>query len=144
MSDTHDLNRFVAAQADIYPAALVEIRRGAKRSHWMWFIFPQVAGLGHSAMAQHYAIRSLEEARDYLAHPVLGVRLRECVAALQDLTGVTAQAVFGDVDAMKLRSSLTLFGEAGAGPLFVAALERWFAGEKDEATMHLLAQVKLS
>jgi uncharacterized protein (DUF1810 family) len=139
---THDLERFVAAQTDIYPIALAEIRRGAKRSHWMWFIFPQLAGLGRSEMAQHYAIRSLEEARVYLAHPVLGNRLRECVEALQDLPGSSAQAIFGEVDALKLRSSLTLFIEAGAVPLFVAALQRWFAGEKDDLTLAMLAQSK--
>ena len=140
MSDPFDLDRFVAAQAGSYQTALSEIRRGAKRSHWMWYVFPQVAGLGRSDMARQFAIRSLDEARAYLAHPLLGVRLRESVAALQDLTGVTAAAVFGEVDAMKLRSSLTLFAEAGAGPLFTAALERWFDGEKDQATLSWLGR----
>ncbi|MXP45333.1 DUF1810 domain-containing protein [Allopontixanthobacter sediminis] len=138
MSDPHNLGRFLEAQAGRYETAVNEVRRGMKRSHWMWFIFPQLAGLGRSATAQHYAIRSLNEARSYLSHPVLGTRLRECVALLQDLDGLTAQTVFGEVDALKLRSSLTLFIEAGAGPLFVAALERWFAGEKDTATLALL------
>ena len=135
MTDPFDLERFVAAQADTFDAALAEIRRGTKRSHWMWFIFPQIAGLGTSAMAQRYAIGSLDEARAYLDHPVLGTRLRDCVAALQDLPRTNAQAVFGPVDAMKLRSSLTLFIEAGAGPLFGAALGRWFEGEPDELTL---------
>jgi uncharacterized protein (DUF1810 family) len=138
MSDPYDLDRFVAAQAGSYQTVLGEIRRGAKRNHWMWYIFPQVAGLGRSDMAQRFAIRSIDEARAYLAHPVLGARLRECVAVLQDLTGMTAMAVFGDIDAMKLRSSLTLFAEAGAGPLFTAALDRWFDGEADVATLQLL------
>lgn len=135
MSAEFDLDRFVTAQADTYEAALAEIRRGAKRGHWMWYIFPQIAGLGSSDMARHYAIASLDEARAYLAHPLLGSRLRECVGALQDLTGTTATAVFGGIDAAKLRSSLTLFAEAGGGPLFAAALDRWFDGEADPATL---------
>jgi len=140
MTDPFDLDRFVAAQAGSYDTALAEIQRGAKRSHWMWYIFPQIAGLGRSDMAQRYAIRSLDEARAYLAHPILGVRLRQCVAALQDLIGLTAGVVFGDIDATKLRSSLTLFIEAGAGPLFTAALDRWFEGAKDEATLDRLGR----
>lgn len=140
MTDPFNLTRFVDAQADSFGTALGEIRRGAKRSHWMWFIFPQIAGLGTSAMARRYALVSLDEARAYLDHPVLGARLFECVAALQDLTGTTAEAVFGGIDAIKLHSSLTLFIETGAGPLFTAALERWFEGRKDEATLRLLAR----
>ena len=136
-----DLDRFVAAQAATYDTALAEIRRGAKRSHWMWYIFPQFAGLGTSDMARLYAIGSLDEARAYLAHPLLGARLRDCVGALQDLTGTSAITVFGAVDAMKLRSSLTLFVEAGGGPLFAAAIDRWFDGAADGAT---LAKVKSS
>lgn len=134
------LERFVEAQAPVYATALGEIRRGAKRTHWMWFIFPQLAGLGRSETARFFGIRSLDEARAYLAHPVLGARLRECVGALQDLTDAStnADAVFGEVDAMKLRSSLTLFVEAGAGPLFTAALDRWFGGEPDPETLPLL------
>jgi len=135
MATIFDLERFVTAQVDTYEAALGEIRRGAKRSHWMWFIFPQIAGLGHSDMAQRFAIASLAEADAYLAHPLLGLRLRECVGALQDLTGTTAEAVFGPVDTMKLRSSLTLFAEAGGGVLFTAALDRWFGGEVDSQTI---------
>ena len=135
MTDPFDLSRFLAAQAGSYATALAEIRAGAKRSHWMWYVFPQIAGLGHSAMAQRYAIASLDEARAYLAHPVLGARLRECVAALDDLDGVSAEAVFGPVDAMKLRSSLTLFEAAGAP--FGPTIERWF-GTRDERTLALL------
>lgn len=135
MTDPYDLDRFVAAQAGSYQTALGEIRRGAKRSHWMWYIFPQIAGLGRSDMARRYAIRSLDEAEAYLAHPVLGARLRACVGALQDLTGGSANAIFGAIDATKLRSSLTLFNEAGGGALFAAALERWFGGEPDQATL---------
>ena len=140
MTDRFDLDRFVSAQTDIYEVALAEIRRGAKRSHWMWFVFPQIDGLGRSAMAQRYAIRSIDEARAFLAHPILGGRLRACVAALQDLTGTTADAIFGQLDAMKLRSSLTLFAAAARGErLFEAALDRWFGGQPDEATLERLA-----
>lgn len=137
MSDPYDLDRFVSAQAPSYDTALTEIRRGAKRSHWMWYIFPQIAGLGRSDMPQRFAIQSIEEARAYLAHPVLGARLRECVSALQDLTNGTAMEVFGEVDAMKLRSSLTLFREADGGGLFAGALERWWHGHPDSATLCL-------
>jgi uncharacterized protein (DUF1810 family) len=137
MSDPHDLARFVDAQQSVYATALGEIKRGQKRSHWMWFIFPQIAGLGRSPTAQHFAIRSIEEARAYLAHPVLGARLRECVAALQDLPPTQAETVFGDIDAIKLRSSLTLFAEVSGERMFSAAIERWF-GSPDEATLALL------
>lgn len=133
-ADFH-LDRFVTAQATTYDTALAEIRRGAKRGHWMWYVFPQIAGLGTSDMARRYAIGSLDETRAYLAHPLLGLRLRDCVGALQDLTGTSAIAVFGEVDAMKLRSCLTLFAEAGGGPLFGAALDRWFDGAADAATL---------
>lgn len=136
--DPYELSRFVDAQESNYETALAEIRRGAKRSHWMWFIFPQIAGLGVSAMAQRYAIKSLDEARAYLAHPALGSRLIACVGALQDLCDTTAEEVFGEIDAVKLRSSLTLFDKAGGGPLFDAALERWCPGA-DPATLNILA-----
>jgi len=138
--DPFDLGRFVAAQEEIYETALAEIRRGWKRTHWMWFIFPQLRGLGHSAMAHVYGMRSLDEARAYLDHPLLGSRYRECVGALQDLVDTNAEKVFGDTDAMKLRSSLTLFGEAADLPLIRAALERWFRGKPDEATLRMLAR----
>lgn len=138
MTDPHDLERFVEAQADTYATALAEITRGRKASHWMWFIFPQLRGLGTSGMAHTFGIASLDEARSYLSHPLLGRRLRECVTALQDLPQADAQEVFGSVDAMKLRSSLTLFLRAGGGPLFEAALQRWFSGRADEATDDLL------
>ena len=137
LNDPHDLARFLAAQADTYETALSELTRGRKRSHWMWFIFPQLRGLGHSAMAERYGIGSLDEARAYLAHALLGPRLRACVAALQDHVGVTAVDVFGEVDAIKLRSSLTLFAEAGGEPLFRAALTRW-CSDPDPATLRLL------
>jgi uncharacterized protein (DUF1810 family) len=134
-NDPFDLARFVSAQEGSYATALEEIRQGAKRSHWMWYVFPQLAGLGHSATARHYAIRSLDEARAYLAHPLLGPRLRACVDALDRLEGTSAERVFGAVDAMKLRSSLTLFEAAGAP--FGPTIERWF-GERDRRTLELL------
>lgn len=129
------LERFVAAQEQVYPRALAEIQRGAKRSHWMWFIFPQLAGLGRSAMAQRYALAGTDEARAYLAHPLLGARYLECVGALQDLDDSDPVAVFGEVDAVKLRSSLTLFEAAKPSSLMAAALDRWFEGKRDERTM---------
>lgn len=132
------LERFLDAQALTYADALAEIRKGAKRSHWMWFVFPQLAGLGRSATAQHFAVRSTDEARAYLDHPVLGSRYRECVTALQDLPGSDPIAVFGPVDAMKLCSSLTLFEAVQPAPLFAVALDRWFGGGRDARTLELL------
>lgn len=138
MSEARGLERFVTAQDQVYLRALDEIRRGAKRSHWMWFIFPQLAGLGRSAMAQRYAIADLGEAKAYLAHPVLGGRYLECVEALQDLEESDPVAVFGAVDAVKLRSSLTLFEVVESRVLFSAALTRWFGGVRDQRTRALL------
>lgn len=137
--DPFDLHRFVEAQDGVFERALAEIARGRKTSHWMWFVFPQLRGLGSSAMSQRYAIGSLAEARAYVAHPQLWPRYRECVSALQDLVGTTAEAVFGDVDAAKLRSSLTLFAATAPGDqLIAAALDRWFGGKLDEKTLVLL------
>ncbi|MFD1951760.1 DUF1810 domain-containing protein [Sphingomonas arantia] len=131
------LERFVDAQADVYDRALREIRAGDKTTHWMWFVFPQIDGLGRSATARAYAIASIAEARAYLAHPVLGARLRECVEAISD---GSPDAMFGSVDAMKLRSSLTLFAEAGgADEPFAPALARLF-GSADEATLRLIGR----
>lgn len=132
------LERFVAAQEGVYAQALAEIRAGAKRSHWMWFIFPQLAGLGRSDTARFYAIGSLDEARAYLRHPLLGARYLECVSELQDLELADPVAVFGEVDALKLRSSLTLFEAARPLALFEAALARWFDGVADPETLRLL------
>jgi len=138
-SDPHHLQRFLDAQETAYADALAELSAGRKTSHWMWFIFPQLAGLGRSATAQYYGIASLDEARAYLAHPLLGVRLRSCIEALQALPpGPSAAGVMGEVDAMKLRSSLTLFEAAGSDDLYGAALDRWFGGERDDATLALL------
>ena len=135
-----DLSRFVAAQQDVYARALAEIRRGRKTGHWMWFVFPQVAGLGQSAMSRRYAIDSLDEARAYLAHPVLGRRLRECTDALLALgADASAEGVFGSIDARKLRSSMTLFQRAASDEArFRQVLERFFGGEADDLTEELL------
>jgi uncharacterized protein (DUF1810 family) len=136
IDDRYRLTRFVEAQRGVYDDAVAELRRGRKVSHWMWFVFPQVAGLGRSAMAQHYAISSLDEARAYLAHPVLGPRLRECAEAVAGSDAVSAEQIFGGIDAMKLRSSMTLFELAAPDePVFGAVLERYFGGARDEATL---------
>lgn len=134
---TADLERFVAAQDrdGTYARALAELRAGRKRSHWMWFVFPQLAGLGRSPTAQRYAIGDLAEARAYLAHPVLGARLREAAQTLAELPGHDAEAVLGPVDALKLRSSMTLFALADPDePVFPAVLDRYFGGQRDAAT----------
>ena len=141
--DPYGLERFVEAQdrGGVYEAAVSELRAGSKRGHWMWFVFPQIVGLGRSPTAQHFAISVLEEARAYLAHPVLGARLRECAQALTELTGArSVVAIFGPVDALKLRSSMTLFAHADPSePLFQRVLNRYFDGEPDPATERLLA-----
>lgn len=137
MTQVHDVERFVAAQAGIYPTALAELLAGEKRSHWMWFIFPQISGLGHSAMARAYAIGSLDEARAYLSHKVLGPRYRECVRALLIHRGRAAEAIMGGIDAIKLRSSLTLFAAAGGGDRVNEALSAFFDAP-DAATLERL------
>ena len=137
MNDQFDLTRFVSAQdgGGTYAHALAELRQGRKTSHWMWFVFPQVAGLGMSEMSRRYAIGSLEEARAYLADPVLGARLRECARLVADTPGKTAEQIFGGIDAVKLRSSMTLFHRADPSePAFKAVLDRYFSGELDPAT----------
>jgi uncharacterized protein (DUF1810 family) len=135
--DPYNLQRFVAAQdaGGTYDRAIAELRGGRKTSHWMWFVFPQIAGLGYSPTSRTYAITSLEEARAYLAHPVLGARLIECASILAELPGRTAEQVFGDVDAMKLHSSATLFMHAAPGePVFRQVLDQYFGGIPDSAT----------
>ena len=144
MSDDHpdpfDLQRFVEAQQGVYPQALAELRAGRKESHWIWFVFPQIAGLGSSAINRRYAIGSLEEAVAYLEHPVLGPRLRECVDAVNALQGRSARLLFGPDD-VKFRSSLTLFHRAAPEEhRFADALARYFAGEQDGRTLELLAE----
>jgi len=135
--DPYDLQRFVAAQdaGATYDHALAELRAGRKTSHWMWFIFPQIAGLGYSPASRTYAITSLEEARAYLAHPVLGARLTECARILTRVPGRTAEQIFGEVDALKLRSCVTLFMRAAPGdPVFRQVLDQYFDGIPDSAT----------
>jgi uncharacterized protein (DUF1810 family) len=137
VDDPYDLTRFVDAQdrGGTYEQALAELRAGSKRSHWMWFVFPQVAGLGRSSTAQHFAVSGLAEARAYLAHPVLGPRLVEATRALTGLPGSDPERVLGPVDAQKLRSSMTLFAVADPGqPVFGEVLDQYFAGQRDEAT----------
>jgi uncharacterized protein (DUF1810 family) len=139
------LGRFRSAQQQggIYERALAELKAGAKRSHWMWFVFPQLAGLGHSEMSRTYAISSLEEARAYLADPVLGGRLRDCAAALLAHDGAGAEQILGAIDALKLRSSMTLFARADpAEPLFARVLDRYFGGAGDPATDALLGRTE--
>jgi len=137
--DPYKLRRFIDAQEGDFDIALQELRQGSKQSHWMWFIFPQLAGLGRSPTAQYFAISSLEEARAYLEHPLLGPRLRQCSEALLQWGGNrTAEGIFGPIDAMKLRSSLTLFEAASGDPIFGRVLEAFFAGERDDRTLALL------
>jgi uncharacterized protein (DUF1810 family) len=134
-----NLDRFVEAQAPVYDRALSELKAGRKQSHWMWFVFPQIAGLGHSPMAQHYAIPNLAGARAYLAHPLLGARLRECTQAVMAVEGQTAHEIFGSPDDLKFRSSMTLFAHAvPEEKLFRAALEKYFDSEADALTLEKL------
>ena len=133
------LDRFLDAQRGDYAAALAEVRRGRKNSHWMWYIFPQIAGLGQSSTARYYSIRDLEEAREYYAHPVLGQRLREISGALLELRGSDPVAVFGGIDSMKLKSSMTLFAMAAPDdPLFQQVLDKYYGGEQDALTLRIL------
>ena len=137
MDDPYELQRFVAAQdaGASYEQAAAELRRGHKTSHWMWFVFPQIAGLGHSPVARMYAISGLAEAQAYLAHPVLGPRLAECAAIVGGLSGRTAEQIFGGIDALKLRSSMTLFLRAAPDqPVFRQVLDQYFGGKPDPAT----------
>ena len=139
MTDPHDLARFVDAQAGVYDRVLVEIRSGQKRSHWMWFIFPQLKGLGFSAMSQRYAIKSREEAMTYLDHQVLGPRLITCIETLLVLETRSANEIFGYPDEMKLRSFATLFAQVSSpGSVFHCLLEKYFEGQPDPKTLRLL------
>ena len=141
MDNPFDLERFTAAQnaGGSYDRAVAELRAGRKASHWMWFVFPQIAGLGQSAISRRYAISSLDEARAYLRHPVLGPRLAECARLVAELRGRTAEQVFGGIDAMKLRSSMTLFARADPDePVFGQVLDQYFGGVPDAATERLL------
>jgi len=139
MEAPYDLQRFHDAQGTVYTQALKELRAGRKSSHWMWFIFPQLRGLGRSDTAQFYGISGAAEAVAYLADPVLGARLRECCQALLDQGGKNAESIFGELDALKLHSSLTLFSRASHGdPLIGAVLEQYFGGDEDPKTLELL------
>jgi uncharacterized protein (DUF1810 family) len=136
MADSFNLERFVDAQAPIYEQVCRELKAGRKESHWMWFIFPQIAGLGQSPMSIRFAIASLDEAQAYLAHPVLGTRLRECARLTLDVEGKTARDIFGPIDEMKFRSSMTLFAWAAPGDeAFQRCLNKYFAGDPDPATL---------
>jgi uncharacterized protein (DUF1810 family) len=133
------LQRFVDAQAPVYENVLAEIKAGCKQTHWMWFVFPQLAGLGHSAMARRYGLRGLSEAQAYWAHPILGPRLAQCVEALLSHPELSARDILGGVDALKLRSCLTLFAEAdGRAEVFSRALDRFYDGQRDEVTLKAL------
>jgi uncharacterized protein (DUF1810 family) len=139
MNDPYRLQRFLDAQASVYDTVCSELRSGKKRSHWMWFIFPQIAGLGHSAAAHVYAISSLDEATAYLAHPVLGARLRECSQLVAAIEGRSIDEIFGYPDDLKFRSSMTLFAQATTdNAIFAACLQKYFDGHPDPATLALL------
>lgn len=138
-SDPFDLQRFVSAQAPVYDTVLAELRGGRKRTHWMWFIFPQIDGLGYSSTSKYYAIKSREEARHYLNHPVLGKRLHECATAILGIEGRSAHDIFGSPDDMKLKSSMTLFAAvAPEDPVFAQVLDKYFQGQRDRRTLDLL------
>ena len=139
MPEANNLSRFVAAQEPIYARALEEIRHGQKETHWMWFIFPQIAGLGQSPTARHFAIQNLEEAEAYLKHPILGARLLECCEAILQVNGKSAYQILGSPDDMKLRSSMTLFASVQAAPFeFSRVLAKYYAGQLDPKTLEIL------
>jgi uncharacterized protein (DUF1810 family) len=138
-ADPYDLGRFVHAQADAFERALAELQRGQKRTHWMWYIFPQLDGLGFSATAKRYAIKSVEEATAYLAHPILGPRLQQCAEAVLRIEGRSATAIFGSPDDWKLRSCATLFASVSPpGSVFDRLLDTYYRGERDTKTLQLL------
>jgi uncharacterized protein (DUF1810 family) len=140
MTDPFNLQRFVDAQAPVYPRVLAELRQGRKQSHWMWFIFPQLAGLGHSPMAQRFAITSRDEAMAYLEHGILGSRLRECTALVNAAEGRTIREILGSPDDLKFCSSMTLFAAVSPDPAFAAAIAKFYGGAPDRKTLDLLAR----
>jgi uncharacterized protein (DUF1810 family) len=140
MTDPFDLQRFVDAQAPVYQRVLAELGQGQKRSHWMWFIFPQLAGLGHSPMARRFALASREEAVAYLSHGVLGPRLRECTALVNAVQGRTIREILGSPDDLKFCSSMTLFGAVSSDPGFADAIQKFYGGMPDRRTQELLAR----
>lgn len=138
--DPHDLQRFVTAQEPVYDTVLAELRAGRKSSHWIWFVFPQLRGLGRSSTAAHFGIASLDEARAYLEHPVLGPRLRECARLVHAVEGRSAREVFGSPDDLKVRSSMTLFARAASDRAdFTAVLEKFYGGQEDPVTIERLS-----
>jgi uncharacterized protein (DUF1810 family) len=139
MSDPFGLQRFVDAQAPVYQRVLGELRQGQKQSHWMWFVFPQLAGLGHSPMARRFALASREEAAAYLDHGVLGPRLRECTALVNAVAGKTIREILGSPDDLKFCSSMTLFAAASPDPAFATAIAKFYGGKPDPKTLRLLA-----
>lgn len=142
MPDTYDLQRFVEAQDSIYAEVVRELERGYKQSHWMWFIFPQIQGLGKSGTARKFSIGSLDEAREYLKHPVLGARLRECTRLVLAVEGRTSEQIFGAIDTLKFRSSMTLFLYATEeNRIFQEALEKYFEGQGDRLTIDILQKL---
>jgi uncharacterized protein (DUF1810 family) len=139
--DPYGLNRFISAQEGVYDRVLAELRDGLKRSHWMWYIFPQIDGLGFSSTSRLYAIKSLEEARLYLSHPILGARLKECAEAVLSVQGRSASDIFGYPDDMKLQSSMTLFALAdGPGSVFERVLEKYYQGKRDARTLQIVGK----
>jgi uncharacterized protein (DUF1810 family) len=140
MTDPFDLQRFLDAQSSVYPLVLDELRSGRKQSHWMWFIFPQLAGLGHSSMAQRFAIASREEAVAYLGHGVLGSRLRECTALVNGVEGRTISEILGSPDDLKFHSSMTLFDAVSSDPKFAVAITKFYGGKPDQRTLDLLSR----
>ena len=142
-SDPFELSRFLKAQDRVYDRVLSELRSGRKRTHWMWFVFPQIEGLGYSSTTQYYSIKSKEEARQYLNHPLLGKRLRECAESILALEGLSASSIFGYPDDLKLKSSMTLFASvAEPQSVFSRVLEKYFQGNRDERTLALLDRLK--
>ncbi len=142
--DPFELRRFTTAQERIYGTVIAELKQGRKRTHWMWFIFPQIDGLGHSPTSKYYAIKSVEEARAYLEHPMLGHRLLECSEAVFAVEGRSVSEIFGYPDDMKLKSSMTLFANVVKDPqsVFVRVLDKYFRGEQDKTTLHLIERLK--
>ena len=140
MSDPFDLQRFIDAQAPVYPRVVAELRHGQKQSHWMWFIFPQLAGLGFSPMAQRFALRSRDEAVAYLGHGVLGPRLRECTALVNAIEGRAIGEILGSPDDLKFRSSMTLFGAVSTDPQFADAIAKFYGATPDRKTLELLGR----
>ena len=140
--DRFNLNRFVSAQESVYNRVLAELNNGSKRSHWMWYIFPQLDGLAQSTTSKYYAIKSPDEAIAYLNHPVLGARLLECVNTVLNIEGKSVSEIFGYPDDLKLKSSMTLFSEVATDSVFVSVLDKYFRGERDSKTLGLLKKLE--